>query len=830
MAFPAGWTRRAPIVIAAVSEALSSFPVHLDAACFPAEALDSASGNKALTDGADLRFSSDAAGTTELPFEVVRWVQDASAPNRRATVHVKVAALSTGATTTIYVWYGNASATMPAVTDANGRNAVWSSYAHVLHLGSTSAASNATGGTDWTFEGSPASTYDGPAGLMLDLDGTDDAVQGPVYNPDDHLLEILVRPDATTDQIVVSRSLTGGAATISELLWVTGAKPGLSVDTDGALNYTHSFNDTTNASTAAVELWQVRNRSTAGGQVVSKALPAAEQTHQGSASDGTYLYSIGGHQLSPESPIAANNRYDPATDTWASMAALPLARWGLAAVHLGGKIYCMGGATTLSTFSARNDIYDIATNTWSVGVDIPAAVQGDQGQTACTDGTYVYLNTSRELVRYDPVADTWATLPDAALLDPVNWGAMVVDGGYIYLFGRALVQRYSIAGNSWDSPTAWDTIPGGSAWARAIAPVGDGTVMVAFGRTGTGEQLSQLYRYTPSTKVWQQLNSFDMPTNATAHGVFGGKFYVYGAWVIGKSETYSLGHHACYNISTGLWETVPAIVEFARDGTWIGGRILTTAPYASAGRWYVGRQDGLTSLRSGAKVGELRISASARSKGWMRATRSTLVAASTFSAVGAAADAPVQFTGTVPTQNGTAGTAFSWTAPTLASYFVGGGALTYTVQTGTLPTGLSLNSSTGVISGTTSVQGTTALVIRATGDGTADTNSFNLTIDPPLIPLATSVTLTMTTDGTIPASSLTGLKWAFFDQVNPGSFVAPVAQGTTESTDGSGVLVLNITGSALNAGDIGWLVISNSDGTTTQSPAASAFCGPVVTA
>lgn len=95
---------------------------------------------------------------------------------------------------------------------------------------------------------------------------------------------------------------------------------------------------------------------------------------------------------------------------------------------------------------------------------------------------------------------------------------------------------------------------------------------------------------------------------------------------------------------------------------------------------------------------------------------------------------------------------------------------------------------------------------------------------------ATSVTLTLTTDGTTPAASLSGLKWAFFDEALPSTFTAPVAQGSAEATDGSGVLVLDITGSSLNAGDTGWLIVTNSDGTTTQGAAARAFSGPVTVA
>src|SRR5574337_619237 len=61
------------------------------------------------------------------------------------------------------------------------------------------------------------------------------------------------------------------------------------------------------------------------------------------------------------------------------------------------------------------------------------------------------------------------------------------------------------------------------------------------------------------------------------------------------------------------------------------------------------------------------------------------------------------------------------------------------------------------------------------------------------------------------AASVTGLRWAFFDQPLPNNFVAPVAQGIGESTDGSGVLAIDVLGTALNIGDVGFLEVSNTD-------------------
>jgi hypothetical protein len=96
-----------------------------------------------------------------------------------------------------------------------------------------------------------------------------------------------------------------------------------------------------------------------------------------------------------------------------------------------------------------------------------------------------------------------------------------------------------------------------------------------------------------------------------------------------------------------------------------------------------------------------------------------------------------------------------------------------------------------------------------------------------LTPAATTtrtVTVTLTTDGTTPAANLTGLQGAFFDSPQPGSFDAPAFTFTGESTDASGVL--SVQGqSVLTGGGVGWLEVTDSDGTTAMEH--SGFAGPV---
>ena len=97
--------------------------------------------------------------------------------------------------------------------------------------------------------------------------------------------------------------------------------------------------------------------------------------------------------------------------------------------------------------------------------------------------------------------------------------------------------------------------------------------------------------------------------------------------------------------------------------------------------------------------------------------------------------------------------------------------------------------------------------------------------------LATSVSITLTTDGTTPAANLTGLKVAVYDQATPDLWAghAPIYATASGTTNGSGVLTCNITGlTSLAPGALAGLVVSNSDGTLTQGAAQKGYVGPAL--
>ena len=124
--------RRCALVVGTVTGTHANMPLLLTEACLPSEMFDADGTFPAQSGGGDIRFSSDQAGTTALPCEIVLFTTDNNPALGTARIWVKVPSVATG--TTFYVWYNTvATDSQPAVGASNGRNAVWSGYALVSH-------------------------------------------------------------------------------------------------------------------------------------------------------------------------------------------------------------------------------------------------------------------------------------------------------------------------------------------------------------------------------------------------------------------------------------------------------------------------------------------------------------------------------------------------------------------------------------------------------------------------------------------------------------------------------------------------------------------------
>ena len=86
--------------------------------------------------------------------------------------------------------------------------------------------------------------------------------------------------------------------------------------------------------------------------------------HLAAASDGTYLYAVGGRKLEVTANTAAVQRFDPNADRWTQLPAVPSAVSDCGVAVVGGRLIVVGGESTGTVFGTVR-AYDLTTSAWS---------------------------------------------------------------------------------------------------------------------------------------------------------------------------------------------------------------------------------------------------------------------------------------------------------------------------------------------------------------------------------------------------------------------------------------------------------------------------------
>jgi N-acetylneuraminic acid mutarotase len=200
--------------------------------------------------------------------------------------------------------------------------------------------------------------------------------------------------------------------------------------------------------------------------------------------------------------------YDPASNTWRTLANLKLGRGSTAVVVLDGKIHAIGGRGADGKTVGTHEVYDPATNKWTDAA--PVAKTRDHAAAGVMDGKIYYAggrtgastDSTDFLDIYDPKTNTWTEGPKmptkrSGLAGVVYKGVLMVLGGEVPRENRANSENeaFDPKSNSWRTLAP---MPGGR---HATNAATDGErVYLANGSLGPG-----------GSKVTDQLIVFTMP-------------------------------------------------------------------------------------------------------------------------------------------------------------------------------------------------------------------------------------------------------------------------------------------------------------------------------
>ena len=176
---------------------------------------------------------------------------------------------------------------------------------------------------------------------------------------------------------------------------------------------------------------------------------------------GGKIYVMGGTSQNTAGilvPLDTVEEYDPAADTgpgstgWRTVAAMPTARFALAAAAVNGKIYALGGKPSETTITDRLEEYDPATNTWTVKAPVPTA-RYDLSAEMVNGKIYTIggwspglgsgaLRPNDTVQEYDPATNTWKSKTYLYPPGRHDLGLAAVNGKIYAIGGEATTARY----------------------------------------------------------------------------------------------------------------------------------------------------------------------------------------------------------------------------------------------------------------------------------------------------------------------------------------------------------------------------------------------------
>jgi N-acetylneuraminic acid mutarotase len=286
-----------------------------------------------------------------------------------------------------------------------------------------------------------------------------------------------------------------------------------------------------------------------------------------------------------------------ASDSWVSRLKMITGRSGLTSATVQGVVYVIGGMLNSGQATAKLEAYHPNTTTllpWRVRAPMPepraytngsAVINGkiyvSGGYRTDAEGNRFRTNT---LFRYDPAANTWATLAPLPLSSAA--GATVAINGKLYVYvvygpdngsGTALF-RYDPATNQW-----WDLAEPEHIQAGAAAVALGGKMYVIGGRQGKSPTLATVSIYDPATDDWSIRNPLWTARSGAAARVIDGRIYVAGGSL--NATPTSLPTEV-YDPATALWverAPIPTPRSHAASGV-VGGKLYVIGADGSTGR------------------------------------------------------------------------------------------------------------------------------------------------------------------------------------------------------------------------------------------------------
>jgi non-specific serine/threonine protein kinase len=288
--------------------------------------------------------------------------------------------------------------------------------------------------------------------------------------------------------------------------------------------------------------------------------------------------------------IAGNNTYNvvlmPADKgEWGTRKALLVANSEFALAESNGKLYVLGGYPSTRVTSRTVQVYDIATDSWQLGPQLPEP--NNHGMAASVNGK-IYLiggqvtddqqgeTAVATVYELDPAMGAWvvkAPMPTAR-----SGGVAVAHGGKIYVAGGRVPRGNDFAVYD-PAANQWEELPGLPSQRNHITGAAImGRIHIVGGRLGNGlspDKSDAHEVFDPETRTWTTATPMLRGRSGINGVVAQGCFHVWG----GETPTGMTADHDYYDPRTGKWwslRNMPIPVHGVVGSAYVDGLIWVT--------------------------------------------------------------------------------------------------------------------------------------------------------------------------------------------------------------------------------------------------------------
>jgi N-acetylneuraminic acid mutarotase len=252
---------------------------------------------------------------------------------------------------------------------------------------------------------------------------------------------------------------------------------------------------------------------------------------------GNEVFVVGGFTPSATSSVEA---YDPANDTWRSIAPFPSVLHHANVAVVGERLFVAGFYVGSSFTEASGSVfeYDAALDGWTERAPLPAGTERASACVAALDGAIYLFGGARngsvaEASTSDPASDTWRELPQ--LPEPREHCAAGAIGGRIVIAGGRADGIGGFQPNTWIFDPETETYAPGAPLLTARGGVAGavlGERLFIFGGEGNAADPSgvfpQVEAYDPATDAWQAFPDMLFPRHGLGAAADATRIYLPG--------------------------------------------------------------------------------------------------------------------------------------------------------------------------------------------------------------------------------------------------------------------------------------------------------------